>query len=197
MENTQTMNKARQKCVLLVKECVPPNQQSTLITDPTAVITTDNNCKMEDYVAAAQKVMANDPMYTGDRGPQDPNKPHTMNNFWCMKIRAAFQDSIVELKVDCFSDRENGALKNLLKTAYNDSKDIWASESGKSIMKEMPSFNQELLKCALGLVEKKHVEKKNMGSGQPSVNMFSMSILQIFSFFLCFWFFFHRKYLIL
>merc|ERR1712042_293260 len=97
------------------------------------------------------------------------------------KIKAGVQKCILEFKIDCFSNRENIALTNLLKAVHKNGKESWATDTGKNMMKEMDPNGRKILKCALGMEE-----KKTVGSGQPSGSMYSTLVLQILNVFLCF-----------
>ena len=149
----------------VLEVCVPSDQQAMLMTKPSEVITTDNNCKMEDYMKVGQNVMncAKEHGYT--------DKEPSVTEELCKKIRVGTQKCILELKVECFSERENNALADLLKTAFKDSKEAYGTDTGKKVLREMKPNRREILKCVLELEGSNSVE-----SGQASVTILSLFI---------------------
>ena len=145
--------------------CVPSDQQAMLMTKPSEVITTDNNCKMEDYRKVGQNVMncAKEHGYT--------DKEPSVTEELCKKIKVGTQKCILELKVECFSERENNVLADLLKTVFKDSKESYGTDIGKKVLREMKPNQREMIKCALELEGTKSVE-----SGQASVTISSLFI---------------------
>ena len=149
----------------VLEVCVPSDQQAMLMTKPSEVITTDNNCKMEDYINEGQNVMncAKEHGYT--------DKEPSVTEELCKKIKVGTQKCILELKVECFSERENNVLADLLKTVFEDSKESYGTDTGKKVLREMKPNRREILKCILELEGSKSVE-----SGQASVTISSLFI---------------------
>jgi len=93
-ELIQKMAEAQRKCMAVLSVCVPTDQQEMLMTNPTAVVTTDNNCKLEDYMMVGQKVMT----CAKEHGYEDSEK--TVTEELCNKIKTGTQKCFLELKVD-------------------------------------------------------------------------------------------------
>ena len=137
--------------------------------NPPEVIITDNKCTMEDYLKVGQKGMN----CAKEHGYTDEEK--TVKEELCEKLKDGAQNCILGLKVDCFSERENDVLTDLLKTAFKDRKEFYGTELGKKVLKKMKPYQREIFKCVLRLEE-----NNSMESGQPSVTIISLFITPLF-----------------
>ena len=156
------MDEAQKKCMAVLSVCIPSDQQERLMRNPIAVVTTDNNCKMEDYTMVGQNVTTcvKDHGYDFD-SHVDLHKLPTVTEEQCNKIKTGTQECILELKVDCFSDRENEVIKDLSKTVFKNGKEAWPTETGKNMMRK-------IITCIL-----------EAGSGQPSDSLYMVIIFNV------------------
>lgn len=144
----QLLEEATQKCLSVVLACIPLDDMALLQSDPSSVVATDNNCKVEQIMGVQQKILTCASGY-GIELLED--KVPTFTHELCDKIGAAFEDCILRGQIGCFSERENKALTEVLDTAFEDLEEVYAMSAVQKMMtKNMTTNQRKLARCAMG-----------------------------------------------
>ena len=151
------LGEATQKCMAVVLGCVPADQFEKLMSSPMEVVETDNKCKMEEMLGVMGKVQtcAQDYGFKMDNKEKDEtdkeDEETEITAELCSKIGTGVEKCVLDLKIDCFSKRENAVLSEIMGTAFGDVKELFAmDEVQKMIEKDMSANEKELAKCAMG-----------------------------------------------
>merc|ERR1712013_738560 len=145
------LGEATQKCMAVVLGCVPADQFEKLMSSPMEVVETDNKCKMEQMLGGMGKgqTCAQDYGFKMDNKEEDEEAEITAE--LCSKIGTGVEKCALDLKIDCFSKRENAVLSEIMGTAFGDVKELFAmDEVQKMVEKDMSANEKELAKCAMG-----------------------------------------------
>ena len=136
-----------QMCSSELKSCLKAEQlrMMTTMTNPMEVVETDNKCNTMQMMGEMRKVQACEKI----DGFEEDEIPEITAEI-CSKIGAGVKKCYLDLKIDCFSKRENAVLAEMIGTAYGDLKDIFAMEKMQTITEELSANEQYALKCALG-----------------------------------------------
>ena len=79
----------------------------------------------------------------------------------CSNIGTGVKECVLKMKIDCFSKRENKVLTEIIGTAFEDAKEVYAmDEVQKGLEKKMSANQKKLVECALG---------SGSGSGRSSL----------------------------
>jgi len=154
------LGEATQKCMAVVLGCVPADQFEKLMSSPMEVVETDNKCKMEQMLGVMGKVQtcAQDYGFKMDNKEKEEEEEEDKEDEeaeitaeLCSKIGTGVEKCALDLKIDCFSKRENAVLSEIMGTAFGDVKELFAmDEVQKMVEKDMSANEKELAKCAMG-----------------------------------------------
>ena len=140
-----------------VVACIPVDEIALLQSNPSSVVTTDNNYKAEQIMGFQQQVVTCASGYGFELLEEEVP---TFTIELCDKVGSAVQDSVLGMKIGCFSDRENKALAEVLDTALTDVREIYGmNEVQKMMTKNMTTNQRELAKCALRSGESSDIKK--------------------------------------
>ena len=143
----EAVTEATQKCMVVVLGCVPMDQFKALLTNPAAVVATDNFCMASQVMAMAGEVKACAMDYGFDDSEGEPKFTEEL----CDKMGTGVKKCVLDMKIGCFSERENSVLAEIMGTALGDVKEIYAmDEVQKMVAKNMTANQMELVKCVLG-----------------------------------------------
>ena len=142
----EAIKEGTQKCMVVVLGCVPVDQIKTLFSSPAEVVATDNNCKAEQVMAMAGKVKTCAMDYGFDDSEGEPKFTKEL----CEKMGTGVKKCVLDMKIDCFSERENSVMAEIMGTALGDAKEIYAmDEVQKMVAKNMTDNQRDLVKCVL------------------------------------------------
>jgi len=129
-----------------LKRCVPPEQLSLMKSNPLEVVETDNKCKMEQllYTETSLWGKAMDCLHDWDSESEGGKITPEL----CSKLGTRVERCVLDLQSECFSERENKVLAEIVKTAFSDVKEIYVMNEVQKIVEE---DLKEIYECGLGL----------------------------------------------
>ena len=129
---------------------------------PLEVVETDKKCTMQQIGGVIGGILPcamqygyedGEPVYTNTQNGlsvvSKPKEPEVTSEV-CSNIRAGVKECILNIKVVCFSKRENKFLTEIIGTAFEDVKEIYAmDEVRKGLEKDMSANQKKLVECAM------------------------------------------------
>ena len=167
----KALQAAQAKCMTEVLTCVQPSQLEKLMSSPSEVVETDNKCKLEQMMGVKDEMQTCVMKHVSkmEQGKEPEVTPEV-----CSNIGTGVKECVLKMKIDCFSKRENKVLTEIIGTAFEDAKEVYAmDEVQKGLEKKMSANQKKLVECALG---------SGSGSGRSSlmVGVFSPLLILFF-----------------
>ena len=167
----KALQDAQAKCMAEVLTCVPLSQFEKLMSSPLEVVETDNKCKLEQMMGVKDEMQT---CVMKHISKMEQEKEPEVTPEVCSNIGTGVKECVLKMKIDCFSKRENKVLTEIIGTAFEDAKEVYAmDEVQKGLEKMMPVNQKKLVECALG---------SGSGSGRSSlmVGVFSPLLILFF-----------------
>ena len=142
-----------QKCHIGLLACMPDKNMQLIMSSPLEVVETDNKCKMEQMLGVPGKVQTCAMDY-GFRmnGEEIGLDGEVVTAELCSKIGTGVEKCVLDLKIDCFSKRENKFLSEIIRIAFAYAKETFGTDD--EVQKKLEQFGvsdqqKEMIKCGL------------------------------------------------
>ena len=146
--------------MVTVVNCVPSDQLEKLLSSPLAVVETDKKCKFEQMTLMEQIswVQGRPPKCANDLGyGKDQRSKINVTAEYCRKIETDVKKCVLGQKIDCFSERENKFLAEMMVTALDHVKEMYATDAMQKWFALLKAFGKKSanqkkeVECAFGL----------------------------------------------